>query len=247
MKLLSLYESYDLNDDEKKEIMQNDIIHWCRVNLSNFYNIRDFEIDDDFVIHSPIMHVVTKIKTFLYKSTDVEFVYINNTDALENFNNFPTSGSASDISYSFINLDGNSKKSGVDFSKLPVSEDVDSVKFTFDKIDYVTTDMICDLHHNIETIKFIRCKHPDLYDFAKYKLYTHDYYISASTRFKNFGDFLREEISYSTFEILNTGQADYTFEDIDFLNNLFKKYKEKYDHGMDFVLELIDNGFEDEV
>ena len=47
MKLNALYESYDLDEDDKKEILKNDIIDWCKENLSSFNRIRDFEIDDE--------------------------------------------------------------------------------------------------------------------------------------------------------------------------------------------------------
>ena len=247
MKLNTLYESYDLDEDDKKEIMQYDIIDWCKENLSSFNTIRDFEIDDDFVIHTPKVHIFNEIKTFPYKFTDVESVYIHKVDSLENFDNFPTCGNAPDITYGFNNLYGSSKKSGVDFSKLPVSEDVDSVIFMFDAVGYVTTHMLCDLHHNIEKIQFTNCDHTDLYDFEKYTLYVQDYYIVPLMRFKNFGSFLREEISYYSFKIVDDPRSKYKKHEISFLNDIFNRYNGKYNHSMDFVVELIDAGFEDEV
>ncbi len=253
MKLDTLYESYDSDEEDEKEGKQNDIIDWCSKNLYDFgRSNHDFEIDDNFVIHTPIVKINTKIKSFPYKFTDVEELRIQYIDILESFDNFPTSGNASDIRYDFSNTGGDSKKSHLDFSKLPVSEDVDSVTFAFYNVDYVTTRMLCGLHHNIETIAFNFCDSPDLYDFEKYTLYVQDFKIYPKRRFKNLGSFLREEIDYYSFIIysftsMNQHLTTYTGKQIKFLNDMFMRYHGKYDHTMDFVVELIDNGFEDEV
>ena len=41
--------------------------------------------------------------------------------------------------------------------------------------------------------------------------------------------------------------AQYEKDEIIFLNNMFARYNKKSDHVMDYTLELIDNGFEDEI
>lgn len=239
-----IHEAYYENDQEAEE-KSNDIINWAKVNLKDFYSSKfEFEIDEKFVIHTPEVILTKPIKKFPYPITDTNLVNIFDVDVLESFDNFPTVGVNDSFSIVF---DGKNRTS-IDFSKLPEFTDADFLELLFFKVSNISTKQLQHVHYNIDKLMFTLCESPDLYDFDKYVLYVSDCEISPTKRFKNLSSFLKKEIVCESFRIqITRGSKVYKFDEVAALNNIFIKYNGEHEQVMDFSLELIDAGFEDEL
>ncbi len=244
MKLTKLMcEAYYENDQEAEE-KSNDIINWAKVNLEDFYSSKfEFEIDEKFVIHTPEVILTKPIKKFPYPITDTNLVNFFDVDALESFDNFPTVG----VNDSFTIIFNGDNKTSIDFSKLPEFTDADFLELKFYRVSNITTLQLQHIHYNIEKLTIVYSKSADLYDFEKYVLYVNDFSIVPLYRFKNLTSFLRKEIVYESFKIVSHNAQVYSSDEARILNSVFIKYNGEYEQVMDFTLELIDAGFENEV
>ena len=222
------------------------ISDWIQKNLEG--NVSEFTIYNEHKISCSKISTIAPFFEFPFRFVDVELIRIQHTESLKNFHNFPES-SKPDLTLLFTTA--SNTVIDINWNNLPYYDEVDELHFEFGYIDNIT---IADLskYNNLSRVTMYRCDSNDLYDLSKYNIKANEYVIYPRQRIKNLSEIiLNDNINIILFRIACRGLI-YSFEESIFINEKIMFYnthhkKNKKEYVMDFTLELIDNGFGDDV
>ena len=220
---------------------------WCGTNLTGVPHDTYLTIIDQQNIRVDKVQIYNKLEEFPFRFRDVYNIYLSATEELKSFKNFPIS------SRDFLTITFHAKSTkpimNIDFVDLPLYEDVGDLSFKFSRIPTITTAHLSK-YVNLKAVSMSWSNHEDLYDLAKYDIKTQEYRILPTRRFKNLSEFITNRKFVTHYIAIEDGVA-YTEKECDFLNDLFAHYnvqsKLREQYAMDFVVKLIEGGFENEV
>lgn len=237
MKLKNLNKNQYSSDIEKK-------LQWCRNNLVHIR--QDFQVLDNGCVKAKIVDVHTYIKEFPFTFVGAQHIKIQKTDELESFNNFPKGASNTDII--FLRTNPSLK---IDFNDLPLFTEVNHLSFCFKKINSITTKHLSK-YDNIHAVNFEVCQSDVLYDISKYDMSCYIFKISPTQRLINLNEILINQNFNCEIFMIESYNDSYSNDEILLLNRIIQKYLAydaitRQEFVMDFTVDLIDAGFENEV
>lgn len=231
----------------ESRIDPQNILNWIKRNLEG--PASEYIIYDENNIRCTKVVTTEKIYEFPYQFVDVEFVRIEYADYLKNFNKFPDS---SQDELSLIFTAAANKKTKIDWNDLPYYNEVRKLDFEFGYIDNNTTAHLSK-YNNLNRVLMYNCYHDDLYDLSKYDIATYEYIIYPRKRIKNLTEFILNDKIDTKYFLIQDSAIVYSDSESVFLNTQFEHFntkhyrKTKKDYVMDFTLDLIENGFEDDI
>ena len=141
----------------------------------------------------------------------------------------------------------------MNFRDLPIYPEVGNLNFTFHSISSIQIKHLSKFD-NLQSVRMLFCLEPDIYNFETYDIRVSEFDIVPSRRFKNLSSFMTNKKMLIEHFFIDDAEV-YSELEINALNSIFLKYNnaprlnffDREEHAMDFVVDIIDAGFEDDV